>query len=148
MLKIMDVTQAQETILRRSQTFEPANPALLQDAMVRIFGQPLTPVQAVERILSDVQSRGDDALTFWTERIDNVDLATFSVPRQTIETALDRIPAEFFSMVRGTIIEGIPLPKFSLSAGSLEMFVTRQPASGSNGRSADAFPARIASSRL
>lgn len=97
MLNIMDVPQAQATILRRSQTFEPANPALLQASLVRIFGRSLTPLQAVEYILADVQSRGDAALTHWTERIDRVELTTFTVPRQAIKTAAGRIPADLLS---------------------------------------------------
>ena len=41
--------------------------------------------------------------------------------------------AAFFSMVKGKIIPGRPVPKFNLSTGSLEMLVTRQPDAGSNG---------------
>ena len=93
MLKIMDVTEAQATILRRGK-IEPANTTVLQAAMERFFGEPLTPTQAVERIVTDVENRGDEALRFWTKRIDGAELATFSLPKQTIETAASRVPAE------------------------------------------------------
>ena len=91
MLRTMDVAEAQATILRRQLTLEPANPALLRDAMVRIFGEALTPSQAVERLLADIRQRGDAALVDWTARIDGAELATFSVPRQAIEEAPGKI---------------------------------------------------------
>jgi histidinol dehydrogenase len=87
MLKIMDVTEAQESILRRELSLEPANPEVLKPAMERIFGQALTPSQAVERIAADVLRRGDQALAHWSERIDGVPLQRFSVPRERIAAA-------------------------------------------------------------
>jgi histidinol dehydrogenase len=94
MLRIMDVSQAQDTILRRALNLEPANPAVLQSAMERIFGEALTPAQAVDRILADVRARGDAALSSWTDRIDGVELTNFDVPQEMITTAPARIPAD------------------------------------------------------
>ncbi|HHV55549.1 MAG TPA: histidinol dehydrogenase [Firmicutes bacterium] len=39
-----------------------------------IFGEPLSPLQAVERIVRDVARRGDEAVVEWTWRIDGVKL--------------------------------------------------------------------------
>ncbi|MGD8806916.1 MAG: histidinol dehydrogenase [Chloroflexota bacterium] len=94
MLRIMDVTEAQETILRRELSLEPANPELLRPAMERIFGEALTPGQAVARIAADVLRRGDQALSHWTERIDGVALDRFAVDPQAIAAAPARIAPE------------------------------------------------------
>ena len=100
MLRIMDVTEAQETILRRELSLEPANPALLQPAMERIFGEALTPSQAVERIAADVQRRGDEALAFWTQRIDGVELDGFAAPQEAIRTAPARIAPDLLQALQ------------------------------------------------
>ena len=65
MLRIMDVNEAQRTILRRAISLEPANPAVLHSAMERLFGEALTPAQAVDRILGDVLARGDGTSWRW-----------------------------------------------------------------------------------
>src|SRR4030042_6113144 len=49
--------------------------------------------------------------------------------------------APFFSMVKGIDSRGGPIPKASLSAGSLDRFVTRQPRSGSYGLNSSHLPA-------
>ncbi len=91
MLRIMDASEARQTILRRQLSLEPANPDVLRPAMERIFGQALSPGQAVERIAADVLRRGDQALAHWTERIDGVSLASFAVPPEAIAAAPARI---------------------------------------------------------
>jgi histidinol dehydrogenase len=94
MLRIMDVTEARQTILRRELSLEPANPDLLRPAMERIFGQALTPGQAVARIADDVLRRGDQALAHWSERIDGVSLENFAVDPAAIAAAPARIAPE------------------------------------------------------
>jgi histidinol dehydrogenase len=100
MLEIMDVTTARQTILRRQATLEPANPELLRPAMERIFGQALTPKEAVERIIADVLRRGDQALTHWTERIDGVALDRFSVDPQAISAAPAKIAPDLYQAMQ------------------------------------------------
>ena len=100
MLNIMDVNQAQDTILRRALNLEPANPAVLQPAMERIFGEALSPAVAVDRIVADVLARGDAALTSWTKRIDGVELVDFVVPREMIRTAPTRIPTDLLQALK------------------------------------------------
>ena len=96
MLKILSVKEAQGTILQRRPNMEPVNSKELEEAMLRIFGQPLTATQAVERVVKDVQERGDSALNFWTERIDGIQLDRFAVPLEAIKSAPARIPDELY----------------------------------------------------
>ena len=48
-------------------------PEPVRASIRRVFGDDLTPSQAVARILDDVAERGDAALHEWTARIDGVD---------------------------------------------------------------------------
>ena len=50
----------------------------------------------VEEILTDVATRGDDAVRHWTKTFDGVDLAptAWELPRSAWETALDRVDIE------------------------------------------------------
>ncbi len=114
MLRIMDVPKAQATILCRQPSLEPVNPAGLQSAMERIFGEALTPAQAVERIRRDVLQRGDAALTHWTARIDGVSLSAFSVHQAEIDAAPARIAADL-------------LQALEVAAERIRAFHERQP---------------------
>jgi histidinol dehydrogenase len=100
MLKIMDVSEAKKTILRRALSLEPTNPELLRPAMERIFGQALTANQAVERIISDVLRRGDEALSDWTQRIDGFQMDQFAVPREAIAAAPGKIAPDLLEAMK------------------------------------------------
>lgn len=65
-----DIPHAQATILRRTAWDEQALPAALLAGIERIFGQRLTPEQAVAAVLADVRGRGDAAVHEWSQRID------------------------------------------------------------------------------
>jgi histidinol dehydrogenase len=108
-----DIDQARRGILRRVPLDEVDIPAALLDANERIFGERLTPAQAVDRIIRDVRTRGDAALREWTARLDSVRLESFEVPRERIErTAAELDPA---------LLEAL-----RLAAGEIERFHRRQ----------------------
>ena len=46
----------------------------IRAANKKIFGEDLSAIEVVRRIVNDVRSRGDDALIDWTKKIDGVDL--------------------------------------------------------------------------
>ena len=46
----------------------------IRDANKKIFGEDLSAIEVVRRIVNDVRQRGDEALVEWTKKIDNVDL--------------------------------------------------------------------------
>lgn len=91
MLPIMDVEKAQQTILIRQEPAEETPPSL-RASLLRIFGEELTPEQAVRRIIKDVRTRGDAALREWTARIDGVTLDSFVVPPEEWQAAYDLLP--------------------------------------------------------
>lgn len=57
-----------------------------RERTIRIFGEPLSPLQVVERICRDVEERGLDAVIEYTERIDGVRLT-----RETIRVSADEL---------------------------------------------------------
>ena len=81
---------ARETLLRRKALDELEAPPALLASIEAVFGEPLTPDQAVARILADVRARGDDAVRDYSRRIDGAELADLRVPRERIEQAWRR----------------------------------------------------------
>ncbi len=69
---LSNLDQARATILRRVPLEDMVIPQSLQQSIAERFGEPLTPAQAVERVLRDVRQRGDAAVQHWTERLDGV----------------------------------------------------------------------------
>lgn len=59
---------------------------------VKIFGEALTPEQAVKKILDDIHARGDDAVGMWNEKIDGGARGNFLVSQAEIETAYQETP--------------------------------------------------------
>ena len=53
----------------------------------KIFGEDLTAVEIVRRIVSDVRQRGDAAVVEWTRKIDGVELETFVADTSKAEVA-------------------------------------------------------------
>jgi histidinol dehydrogenase len=113
-MRIMDVTQAQGTILRRRAWDEFAVPERLLDANVRLFGERIPPDEAVRRILADVRSRGDAALRHWTLLLDGVDIAQPAVDKAQIQAAYSQVDPAVVAALR-------------LAAGRIEAFHRRQP---------------------
>lgn len=93
MLNIFSIEQARQTILKRQPPDETAISPSVQDRITQVFGEPLTPEQAVNRILRDVRLGGDQALTEWSRRLDRLSTSNFRVPEAELAQALEAIPA-------------------------------------------------------
>ncbi len=96
MLKIYIVEEANQTILRREQALEPDVPLGLRDGIWRVFGEDLSPEEAVRRLLTAVRTGGDTALREWTERIDRVVLDSLAVSEVEMATAVARTPLDLY----------------------------------------------------
>ena len=70
MLKIFDVETATNTILKRIPPDETVVSQAMLERLAATFGEPVTPEEAVRRILRDVRSRGDTALRDWSAKLD------------------------------------------------------------------------------
>jgi histidinol dehydrogenase len=109
-----DIARAQATILRRRPFEELELPASLLGAVERIFGAPLSPDQAVARILADVRTRGDDAVAEWSARVDGTPYAGQPLPVGRLDAALAGLDPELRAALE-------------LAAARLEVFHRRQP---------------------
>lgn len=92
MLKQYDPQTARQTILKRTPPDEfPVSQRVL-DGIAKLFGEQLSPEDAVTRILKDVRTNGDSALQSWTRTLDGLDLQPAPVSKAAIQSALDSIP--------------------------------------------------------
>ncbi|HEX6512492.1 MAG TPA: histidinol dehydrogenase [Chloroflexota bacterium] len=102
-----DLEEARQSVLRRVPLGETAAPPELAAGIERIFGQPLTPEQVVDRILNDVRQHGDAALRDYAERIDGSRLDAIEVPSDDIEAAyaeLDPKLGEALDVAAGQVL--------------------------------------------
>lgn len=91
MFKQYDPQTARRTILKRVPPDEfPVSQRVLE-GIVQLFGEPLTPGEAVAKILKDVRMNEDSALQSWTQRLDLLDLKPAPVSKDLIQSALDSI---------------------------------------------------------
>ncbi len=116
MLEIYDdLDVARRTLLRR-RTMSTAEevPPVVREGIERVFGEPLTPEEAVARLLEAVREGGDEALRTWTERIDGVRLDALEVPRREWERAYAALDPELREALE-------------VAAGRIRAFHARQP---------------------
>lgn len=88
-------------LLRRSDPLRSleGQPALLESIRIT-FGEPLSPVEVVERILRDVQAGGDGAIARYTKLISGVDVPVLEVPRSRIVAAYGQVDEELVAALR------------------------------------------------
>lgn len=112
---IENVDKARQTILQRRDMMDLDKvPEPVRAGVSRVFGEDLTPEQAVARLLADVRKRGDDALHEWTTRIDGLTMDALEIPPDEWEDAYSRLPADLADAM-------------VLSAERIRDFHTRQP---------------------
>jgi histidinol dehydrogenase len=97
-VKLYEAAEAQQTILLRKPWEDQEMPDRVLDGIERIFGERLSPAQAVARILADVRAAGDRALHEWSARIDGVGAQhaapRLEIPHDAWAQAYRRLPAE------------------------------------------------------
>ena len=90
---IEDLQVAKSTILHRS--YKPTDyPDHVLSGVEKIFGDGVSPEDAVARILSDVRENGDVALRSWSERIDGIVPDPFQVTQNDLSAGREFISAE------------------------------------------------------
>lgn len=115
LMRILDIETAQESILRRPAWDEFDIPEQFFDRNEQLFGERITPDEAVRRILADVRSRGDEAILHWTSQIDGVDLPSLIVGQEQIASAYSQVDSEVVDAIK-------------VAAQRIEDFHRRQPA--------------------
>ncbi len=64
----------------------------LKSALAELFGEPLSPAEAVRRIVTEVREKGDVALDAWSLRLDGQEV--YEVPKKLWREAYDELPRE------------------------------------------------------
>lgn len=90
-------------------------PEVVLARIKQTFGEALTPEQVVERLLTDVRKRGDDALRDWTEKLDGFRPAQLEVSAAEIQAA--QVAPELHDAIR-------------LALARVRDFYQQQPAHG------------------
>lgn len=114
MISILDSKTAQATILKRVPPGDEAVPASVLERIEAVFGERLTPDQAVTRILHDIRTNGESALHSWTEKLDGKSPESFRVSERSLQAALNSISKEERAALE-------------LAASRIESFYKKQP---------------------
>ncbi|GJD13001.1 Histidinol dehydrogenase [Galdieria sulphuraria] len=100
-IPIYTTKQAEETILRRSSLQEPELSPRVQQRIKQLFGEDLTALQVVQRILESVRKNGDSACQHWTKVLDGVDTGdSFQVSKERILSCVKRIDSQVLDSLR------------------------------------------------
>lgn len=124
MLKILDDwKRARHTVLRRRNMMNLDEvPESVLAGIQHVFGQELTPEQAVNRILADVRQRGDEAILDWTARIDSLTLDELC---DKLETGFE-VPTEEWKDAYNALSPDL-VAALNLSSERIRAFHLRQP---------------------
>ena len=89
--------KAQSALLTRHPEAAPSLPESLRCHIREAFGADLTAEQVVERIITEVRRRGDDALFDFSRKLDGVELSTLEVTPDEVANARSKIDEELIS---------------------------------------------------
>src|SRR5687767_5479511 len=123
MFRQFDPQLARQTILKRVPPDEfPVSQRVLDD-IARIFGEPLTPEEAVSKILKDVRINRDSALQAWTQRLDSFDPSTDRSGQRLKPAPVSR------ALIQSAVDSISPLQRDALdqAASRIEAFHRKQP---------------------
>lgn len=94
MFKLYTPAEARQSILKRVPLDARPVPQSILEGIQSIFGEALTPEQAVARILSEVRMEGDSGLERWVGRLDGMPETGLRVPQEDLQAALDGLDSE------------------------------------------------------
>ena len=95
-------------------------PQSLLDGIAGIFGEALTPLQVVERIVRRVRSEGDAAVREFTEMIDGVAPDCLEVPRSAIDDARSETAAPVLEALEAAAVRIRVFHEACLSRGWMD----------------------------
>lgn len=91
-LHVVAAAEFRQGAMRRRETLggelDPGAAARLEE----LFGEPVSAVEAVRRIVEDVRERGDEAVREWTSRLDGAEVGDTLVPADSLAEAWEATP--------------------------------------------------------
>lgn len=94
MLRQLTPSEAQASLLQRTPLDDMPVSARILEGIEALFGEPLSPEEAVKMILDEVRSKGDQALQKWSKILDGYDSTAFQVPQDVIQEAVSQTSDE------------------------------------------------------
>ena len=92
-LQVIEGLDKSRQALQRTDPLDTSSmPEEVLDRNAELFGERLSPLEAVQRILSDVRRDGDPALKRYTKLLDGVEPGLLEVGREQLDAALDALP--------------------------------------------------------
>jgi histidinol dehydrogenase len=91
---IRDPEAAKSTLLRRVPLELAEVSPLVRQRIKEVFGEELSPDEAVARIIHEVQIKGDSALLNYSRTIDGVELTRLEVSKEEVTEAYETVAAE------------------------------------------------------
>jgi histidinol dehydrogenase len=113
-IRIFNSSDARRDILRRVPWESQEMPERVLAGVETVFGERISPAEAVGRILADVRNRGDAALREWSARIDGLSGPELEVPPAAWRAAYDSLADDLRAAL-------------NLAAERIESFHRRQP---------------------
>ncbi len=99
-VRILSAAEAQATILRRRDFEEVEIPPTIAAHIREVFGEPLTPAQAVDRIITAVRTEGDAAVRRFTRVFDGAAIERLELSRDEVQAAYRQVPAPVVEALR------------------------------------------------
>ena len=88
---IEGLDRAREALQRTDPLDTSGVPAEVLDRNEQLFGERLSPLEAVQRIVSDVRRDGDESLRRYTKLLDSVELEHLEVGREALDAAVEAL---------------------------------------------------------
>ncbi|MCB7129356.1 MAG: histidinol dehydrogenase, partial [Candidatus Brocadiales bacterium] len=107
-MKIVSTSECDRTklvngIKKRLDTFEGSFAQNIDAGLAaKVFGERLSPMDSVRRILADVKEKGDDAVLFYNSAFDGVSITRdeMKVSEEEIEEAYNRVDGSFLKAIK------------------------------------------------
>ncbi len=97
-----NITQEIEKIKQRMSLFADTVTVEMEEKTREVFGEPLSPMESVKRIVNDVKEKGDDALKFYSDKFEGTNLSVdnLRVKDTEIEEAYKKVSPDFLSAIK------------------------------------------------
>ncbi len=96
------ITQDIEKIKQRMSLFADTVTVEMEEKTKEVFGESLSPMESVKRIVNDVREKGDDALKFYSDKFEKTALSIddFRVKEDEIEEAYKKVSPDFIKAIK------------------------------------------------
>ncbi len=97
-----NITQEIEKLKQGMSIFADMVTEGMEAKTKEVFGEPLSPMESVRRIVNDVKEKGDDALKFYSDKFEGTNLSVdnLRVKDAEIEDAYKKVSPDFLSAIK------------------------------------------------